>query len=48
VARPVDNEWQDAGEHEATLDASNLAPGIYECRLETGGNESATKIVVLK
>jgi hypothetical protein len=48
VARPAESQWQDVGEHEATIDASNLSPGIYECRLAAAGNEVATRIVVLK
>jgi len=48
VARPVENEWQNAGEHETMIDAGKLAPGIYECRLSSGSTESAARIVVLR
>ena len=47
VMQPISGGWQDAGEHEATIDARNLAPRIYECRLNTGDAVMTAKMVVL-
>ncbi len=46
VAKPLDGEFQNAGQHEIPLDASKLTPGIYLCRLSAGGVEQETKFVV--
>ncbi len=46
VAKPLDEEFQEAGQHEIQLDASKLAAGIYLCRLNAGGIEQETKFVV--
>jgi photosystem II stability/assembly factor-like uncharacterized protein len=48
VMQPLSNEWQNAGEHEATINAGNLAPGIYECRLSAGDNMTTAKMAVVR
>ena len=48
LMKPISGEWQDAGEHEVTIDAHNLLPGIYECRLNTGDGVMTAKMVVVK
>ena len=42
------NGWRQAGLHEATLDGSNLASGIYVARLDAGSFHAAQKLVLLK
>lgn len=37
-----------AGTHTATFDAAGLAPGVYQCVLETGGRRSVRPIVSLR
>jgi hypothetical protein len=45
VARLVDGE-RPAGRHQARLDASALANGIYFCRLRAAGETRTAKLVV--
>ena len=45
---PISGEWQNAGEHEVTIDAHNLMPGIYECRLNAGDAVMTAKMVVVR
>jgi hypothetical protein len=45
VARLVDGE-RPAGRHQARLDASALANGVYFCRLQAGGADRTVKLVV--
>ncbi|RJP81717.1 MAG: T9SS C-terminal target domain-containing protein [Candidatus Zixiibacteriota bacterium] len=47
VATLVDG-WREAGSHEVTFDAAGLASGIYFARLETGGQISVQKLILLK
>ncbi len=42
------NGWRNAGVHEVTFDASDLASGIYLCRLETGDFIATGKTVLMK
>ncbi len=37
VARPVDGELREAGNHVIDFDASDLPGGVYFCRIEAGG-----------
>ena len=39
--------WRDAGSHELTFDASNLASGIYFYRLETGDFSAVRKMILM-
>lgn len=41
-------EYETIGTHEAALDALNLKPGIYECRLRCGDQQNFAKIVVMR
>lgn len=47
VAEPV-NGWRCAGVHEVTFDGSDLASGIYLCRLVTGNFTASGKMVLIK
>ncbi len=47
VAGLVDG-WRDAGIHEVTFDASNLASGVYIYRLEAGDFTASGKMVLMK
>ncbi len=47
VAKLV-NGWRDAGYHEVTFDASDLASGIYLYRIEAGEFTVARKMVLMK
>ena len=40
--------WRETGTHEATLDGSQLASGIYLARLEAGGFTTVQKLVLMK
>ncbi|TKJ42429.1 hypothetical protein CEE37_01740 [candidate division LCP-89 bacterium B3_LCP] len=42
------NGWRDAGVHEVTFDASDLASGIYLYRIEAGEFSASGKMVLLK
>lgn len=42
------DEWQMAGYHRCTWNATDVADGLYLCRLEAGGNVAARKVVVLR
>ncbi|MBU1652772.1 T9SS type A sorting domain-containing protein [bacterium] len=46
------NGWREAGSHQVTFDGSDLASGIYFCRLEASGSENPTymtrKMVLVK
>ncbi len=42
------NEEENAGEHEATFDASHFASGIYFYRIDFGGKMQIKKMMVLK
>ena len=42
------NEWRDAGVHRVRFDASDLAGGVYLCRLQTGKLVSMKKLTVVK
>jgi hypothetical protein len=48
VIQPISGEWQGAGEHDVTIDAQNLAAGIYECRLNAGDAVMTAKMVVVR
>ncbi|MBU0518757.1 SBBP repeat-containing protein [bacterium] len=47
VAELVDG-WRNAGSHEVTFDASNLASGIYLYRLDAGEFSATGKMVLMK
>ena len=47
VAKLIDG-WRDAGSHEVTFDASNLASGVYIYHLEAGRFTSSGKMVLMK
>jgi hypothetical protein len=47
VATLIDG-GREAGTHQATLDGSNWASGIYLVKLKTGSNKAVQKIVLLK
>jgi hypothetical protein len=40
--------WKSAGVHGATFDGTNLASGVYVCRLTAGNFEAAAKMVLMK
>jgi len=42
------NSMRDAGVHEVTFDASNLASGIYLYRIEAGDFSAVRKMVLMK
>jgi hypothetical protein len=42
------NGLQDAGQHQATFDGSNLSSGVYLYRLTAGLNSATGKMVLLK
>jgi hypothetical protein len=42
------NEQQEAGGHEAIFDASNLASGVYICRLQAGAFAATRKLVMVR
>ena len=45
VAVPVD-AWRTAGPHEAVLDVTSLASGVYVCRLEAGRWTQSQALIV--
>ena len=45
LARLVDGEHRKAGVHELGLDGSNLASGVYLCRLQAGDTVLSRKLV---
>ncbi|TNE56605.1 MAG: DUF1501 domain-containing protein [Bacteroidetes bacterium] len=47
VATPV-NTWQPAGTYQAHLEASQLAPGAYYCRLITDGQQQTKPVVKIR
>jgi hypothetical protein len=42
------NDWQDAGQHEATFDGSGLTSGIYLCKLKINEYEALDKMLLVK
>jgi hypothetical protein len=42
------NERRDAGVHEANFDGSNLASGVYICRMQVGGFLASRKMILTK
>jgi hypothetical protein len=42
------NGWRDAGSHEVTFDASDLAAGVYIARLQAGDYVGVRKLILLK
>jgi len=42
------NGWRDAGVHEVTFDATNLASGVYVYRLDAGAFTASGKMVLMK
>ena len=42
------NDTQEAGYHEANFDGSNLASGLYFCRLQAGSFVQTRKLLLLK
>jgi photosystem II stability/assembly factor-like uncharacterized protein len=42
------NGWRDAGVHEVEFDASDLASGVYLCRLQAGSFSATQKMVLMK
>ncbi len=40
--------WKPAGVHGVTFDGTNLASGVYVCRLTVGNFEAAAKLVLMK
>jgi len=42
------NEWQIAGNHSFTFNASNLPSGMYFYRIQAGGNSETKKLLLLK
>lgn len=41
-------KWQEAGYHQCTWDGTDVANGVYLCRLEAGGGVVTRKVVVLR
>ncbi len=48
LAMTVVEGWRDAGEHEVTIDGSDLPSGVYICRLQAGDFAASQKIILLK
>jgi hypothetical protein len=48
VITPVEFLSQPAGIHDTDLSLSNLEPGIYYCRIETGFNSWAEKVMIVR
>ena len=42
------NGWRDAGQHQATWEASDVTSGVYLVRLEAGSMKSTAKILLVK
>jgi len=42
------NGWRDAGVHEVTFDASDLASGLYFCRMQADGFTAVRKLMLVK
>ena len=42
------NGWREAGLHKVTFDGSNLASGVYICRLTAGKKVVSNKLVLMK
>jgi glucuronoarabinoxylan endo-1,4-beta-xylanase len=42
------NGTEPPGEHEVTFDASDLASGVYLCRLRAGSNVQTRKMLLLR
>lgn len=42
------NGWREAGTHEVTFDASNLASGVYICYLEAGQLAASDRMILMK
>ncbi|MCX6640462.1 MAG: T9SS type A sorting domain-containing protein [bacterium] len=47
-AAPLQKAWYPAGYHEITFDGSNLASGIYICRIRAGDFTASQKMVLMK
>lgn len=45
---PLVSGWRDAGYHEVTFDASDLASGVYIYRLNAGDFTAEGKMVLMK
>ncbi|MFI5264493.1 MAG: T9SS type A sorting domain-containing protein, partial [Candidatus Kapaibacterium sp.] len=43
----VPAQEMDAGAHEMSLDASDWAAGVYECRIVVEGESAVSKLVVI-
>jgi hypothetical protein len=48
ACRRTGNGWRDAGYHNVTFDASNLASGIYFYHLTAGDFTASGKMVLMK
>jgi hypothetical protein len=42
------NEWREAGVHEVRCDGSNLASGVYLCRMQAGDFIQTRRLLLLK
>jgi len=42
------NGWRDAGQHQATWEASDVPSGVYLVRLEAGSMKATTKLLLVK
>lgn len=42
------NGWREAGNHDMTFDASNLAAGLYFCPIRAGEFTAGGKMVLMK
>jgi hypothetical protein len=48
VVKEIASGNYEAGNHRVTLDGSNLATGVYFCRLEAGNFADVKKLVLMK
>ncbi|TAL70507.1 MAG: T9SS type A sorting domain-containing protein [Bacteroidetes bacterium] len=48
VAKLIDNKFVGSGEHNLTVDVSNLQTGIYFCIIKNGNQFSIEKIIIIK
>jgi hypothetical protein len=48
IGQPIANEARPAGTHYANISVEGWSPGCYLCRLEVGGRDFTSKLVVLR